>query len=173
MTASPPDPGIGARIQRLDHVAISVDDIRAARALFVDLLGGRFINGGDNHPTGVRIIHLGVGGATVELMQPLRADCQLAEHIRKRGTGFHHLTFVVDDLPQTITELDVLGVRTVGTQLEPRHWRETFLSPRNTFGALVQLVDTDLDWHTPTSDYDFDDVLAGRVEWLEAIACVR
>ena len=173
MTAGVSKCGIGSRIQRLDHVAISVDDMSAARALFVDLLGGRFLNGGDNLASGVRIVHLEVGGATVEIMQPLRRDSVLARHIGKRGTGFHHLTFVVDDLPQTITDLDGLGVQAVGTQLEPRHWRETFLRPRDTFGALLQLVDTDLDWHTPTSEYDFDDVLAARVEWVEAVACLR
>jgi methylmalonyl-CoA/ethylmalonyl-CoA epimerase len=173
VTAGVSDTGIGSRIQRLDHVAIAVDDMPAAGTLFIDLLGGRFLNGGDNLESGARIVHLEVGGATVELMQPLREDSVLARHIGRRGTGFHHLTFVVDDLPQTITALDGLGVRVVGTQLEPSHLRETFLSRRDTFGALLQLVDTDLDWHTPAGEYDFDDVLAARVEWVEAVACLR
>ena len=173
MSTRTESPGIGSRVQRLDHVAISVDDMAAAHELFVRLLGGTFVNGGDNQETGVRLVHVAVGGGMVELMQPLREDSLLARDIGRRGTGLHHLTFVVDDLPCTIDDLAALDVAVTGAKMQPAHWREAFLPPRTTFGALLQLVDTDLDWHTPTADYCFDDVLAGRVQWVDAIACLR
>jgi methylmalonyl-CoA/ethylmalonyl-CoA epimerase len=171
--AAVPRRGIDDRIQRLDHIAIAVEDMSAARDLFVGLLGAQFLNGGDNRSTGARLVHLAFGGAIVELMAPLRGDSALSRHLERRGTGFHHMTFVVDDVPRTIDDLDGLGVQVRGTKLDPHHWRETFLSPRDTFGALIQFADTDLDWHTPTDDYDFADVLAGRVEWIDAVACLR
>jgi len=44
---------------------------------------------------------------------------------------------------------------------------------RDPLGALLQFVDADLDWHTPTTDYRFDDVPVGRLHRVDAIACPR
>ncbi|ASR37669.1 hypothetical protein BAY61_24680 [Prauserella marina] len=159
-----------AGVRTLDHVAIAVWDARAALALFADVLGGRFVVGGDNDDTGNRIVHLTLGGFKIELMQPLRDDNLLAKTIERRGEGFHHVTFVVHDVAHTVDAVEAAGWETVGTDLANPTWRETFLRPRRT-GGLIQLVDTDRDWSGPVDGMTLADVLAGRVGLVDAWPC--
>ena len=100
------------RIRRVDHVGIAVTSIADSLVLFRDALGARFLSGGDNDETGIRLVHLGLPGFKLELMQPLRQDCVLQRHLDKRGPGFHHMTFFVDDLQATVKDLRSAGFPT-------------------------------------------------------------
>ncbi|PVG83587.1 glyoxalase [Nocardioides gansuensis] len=164
---------VSDRIRRLDHVAVATVDMEPAARLFVDVLGGRMLSGGDNDETGTRLMQIACGGFKVELMQPLRNGSTLARHLRKRGEGLHHLTYMVDDVPSTVSSLAELGYETVGTDASSANWAETFLSPRQSFGALIQFCATTLRFDVETEDYGVDDVLAGRVVWRDRVACLR
>lgn len=161
------------QIKKVDHVALAVESMADAATFFRDVLGGTFLCGGDNDTTGVRLVHLMLHGFKLELMQPLRDDSTLSEAMRRRGPGFHHMTFLVDDLPRTVTALHADGYTPVDTDTRLPAWSETFLSPRSTFGALLQFVTTNLTWDIPAQDYTLDDVLAGRIVWRDYIACIR
>lgn len=169
----PETTGISRRIQKIDHVAIATTDMPGAVSLFAGVLGASLIAGGDNDLTGIRLMHLSCGGFKIELMQPLRDDSLITARLAKYGPGFHHLTFMVDDLPQTIEDLTAAGVATVGTSLASPHWRESFLAPHQTFGTLLQIVDTTRCWDVPATSYSIEDVLGGRVVWNDYVDCLR
>lgn len=166
-------PGIAQHITSVDHVAIAVRDMVPAARFFAEVLGGTMVFGGDNDVTGVRIVKLAVANFRIEIMQPLREDSLLAEHINRRGEGFHHLTFVVDDVAQTVTDLEEAGLTAVGTDVTSGLWSETFLSPRETFGALLQFASVSEDFGANVEEYTLSDVLAGRVVWTDKVACLR
>jgi methylmalonyl-CoA epimerase len=159
-------------VVKADHLAIACRSIADALPLYQGLLGGRFRDGGDNDLTGTRFVHLDVGGFKVELMEPLRPDSAVQEHLDRRGPGMHHFTFLVDDVVQTITDFEAAGMTMVGTRLDVSAYLETFVHPRQSEGALIQLVETSLPW-TPRTDITLADVLAGRVVWREAVSCLR
>ena len=148
-------------------------DIAAAVPLFCDVLGATFIAGGDNDDTGTRLLHLQLPAMKLELLAPLREDSLTGPILRERGPGLHHITIFVDDLPATVGAFDAAGLRTTGTDDSSEVWQETFLRPRDTFGALLQFVKTTRDWNTPTRDVALEDVLAGRVVWREYVPCLR
>jgi len=160
-------------IGKVDHIGIAVPDMDQAVQLFHEILGGRFLNGGDNDTTGIRLVHFDFPGFKIELMQPLRDDSILAESIRKRGPGFHHLTFMVDDVAKTVEYLHTHDLPTTGTDLSSANWSETFLRPSATFGALLQFVSSQLRWDVPNEAVSLEDVLAGKVVWQDYIACLR
>ena len=164
---------VAAQIRKVDHVAVAVHDLAPAVGLFVHALGGVLISGGDNEESGTRLIQLSLGHFKIELMQSLRDDSQIARHLKRRGPGFHHLTFMVDDVIETVSGLESLGLTVAGTDLSSINWRETFISPSATFGALLQFVDTPLRWDVPTTLYTLDDVLSGRIVWRDRVACLR
>lgn len=162
-----------SHIRTVDHVALAVESLAEAAAFFQGVIGARFLCGGDNDDTGIRLMHLALPGLKLELMQPVRADSLLAAGLRKRGPGFHHMTFLVDDVASTACALHSDGFDPIDTDTRLSAWSETFLSPRSTFGALLQFVSTDLRWDRATSEYSADDVVAGRVVWRDYIACLR
>lgn len=164
---------VADRIQRIDHIGIAVSALEPAVSLFHDTLGGRFLSGGDNEQTGLRLLHLALPGLKVELLQPLRDDSLVSPFLTRRGAGFHHLTLFVDDVPTTVDTLGAAGFRTSGTDVRSQRWSETFLSPRSAFGTLLQFTSTTLRWDIPASAYTLGDVLAGRVVWRNYIACLR
>lgn len=154
-------------VQRVDHIAIAVSDLRPAVALFQGVFGAEFMHGGDDPRIDIRTVQFRVPpGIKIELMTPTKPTSYLQAFIDKKGEGFHHLTIVVDDIEHTIDDLTAADFPLVDTDLRYPKWRETFLRPSQGFG-LLQIVDTNGDWMTPTTDYTLDDVLDGRVVWRD------
>lgn len=163
---------LAGQIQKVDHVGLVVPSVADAVPLVRDVLGARFIAGGDNHGTGVRIVHFALPGLKIELLAPLRVDSLVSDHLDRRGPGFHHMTFFVDDVPTTVDLLAEAGYAAVGTSTGNPRWSEAYLSPKDTFGTLLQFVATTRRWDVPAEEYDLTDVLAGRVVWKDWIACL-
>ena len=152
-------------VQRVDHVAIAVRDLRPAVALFQGVFGATFMLGGDDPRIDIRTVQLLMPpGIKIELMTPTSPTSYLQAFIDKKGEGFHHLTILVDDVEQTIDDLTGADFQVVNTELSHPKWRETYLRPSQGFG-LLQIVDSDGDWSTPTTEYTLEDVLEGRVTW--------
>jgi len=161
-------------VKKIDHVAIAVWSIPEALKLFRDLLGGKFIVGGDDERLGIRTLQLCLPpGVKIELMQPLRVDSYLQLYLEERGEGFHHMTIIVENLEKAIKEFQEQGFEVVGTDLSQAEWRETFLRPKFGFGTLLQVVDTIINWDIPLSGIKEEDVLAGRVIWQNGLFHLR
>src|SRR5262249_20293061 len=90
---------------------------------------------------GVRVAFLGEGESRVELLEPLDPSGPVGRFVQKRGEGFHHLCFAVEDIEAAVGSLLSAGVRTVGQAPRPGAGgrRVTFLDPKDTFGVLIEL----------------------------------
>jgi methylmalonyl-CoA/ethylmalonyl-CoA epimerase len=152
-------------VGKVDHVGIAVRSIREASRLFIDVLGGEYVLGGDDERIGIGTIQIRLGAFKIELMEPLDQSSFLQRFLDKHGEGFHHLTMHVDDLEQAIRELEGAGVEVVDTDLRNPAWRETFVRPKSGFGTLLQIVQTDTPgaWDEPVEGVTLGAVLAGRV----------
>lgn len=84
-----------------------------------------------------------VGDSTIELVQPTRPDSPVEKFLRKRGEGFHHVAFEVENLEESLAELEAQGVELIDR--EPRigagGTRMAFVHPRSAFGVLTELVE--------------------------------
>lgn len=162
--------GVGI-VRRFDHVAVAVRDLDAASRLFIDLLGGELIAGGDDDAIGIRTMQLRFPpGVKVELLTPLDETSYLQAYLDKHGEGFHHMTCMVDDVQDAAQRLEEAGFGTVDTRTGTDFWNETFIRPSSAFGTLVQLADSPLEWTEPVMPESATaaDVLAGRISWNEA-----
>jgi len=154
-------------VQRVDHIALAVADLRPAVALFQGVFGAEFMHGGDDPRIDIRTVQLRMPpGIKIELMTPTSPDSYLQAFIDKKGQGFHHMTILVDDVEQAINDLTGADFGLVDTDLSHPKWRETFVRPSQGFG-LLQIVDSNGDWATPTTEYSLEDVLEGRVVWSD------
>jgi methylmalonyl-CoA epimerase len=159
--------GIGVR--QFDHVCLAVRDLDRACKLFIDVMGGRFVGGGDNPKLGVRAVQIKMGKVKVELLQPLEPNGYLDRYIDKHGEGFHHITMYVDDVEAADAALNAAGYGTVDLNTDSDDWRETFVRPSSAFGALIQLSTPKDPWPDEIPGLTLETVLAGNVGVLDNV----
>ena len=141
-----------------DHIGITVPDLDAAVAFFVDVIGCEHIFDGGRigddpalmrdvlnvHPhASLRYCFLRCGyGANLEIFEYSAPD-QRAEPPRNSDIGGHHIAFHVDDIHAAVTHLREHGTRVLG---DPMHvddgpaqgsWWVYFLAP---WGLQLELV---------------------------------
>lgn len=79
----------------------------------------------------------------IELVQPTRPDSPVGKFLEKRGEGFHHVAFQVDDSEAALKGLKENGVELIDEK--PRVGaggaRMAFLHPKGAHGVLTELVE--------------------------------
>ena len=157
-------------IRKLDHVCVAVWSIADACRLYVDMLGGEFIGGGDNPRLGVRAVQLRYPpGGKIELLEPLGSEGWMYQYLQRHGPGFHHMTLYTDDVLEAEGSLREHGFETVDTDVSYPSWKETFTRPSSTFGVIVQLATPANPWDAPLPEITLADVLDGRVQIRENV----
>jgi methylmalonyl-CoA/ethylmalonyl-CoA epimerase len=150
----------------LDHTALCVNKIEDALPLYRDLLGGKFLMGGDVPGKGFRMVQfMYSNGSKIEILEPLGEDSFLRKFLNERGPGIHHLTFKVKNIEQLAAQLKAGGYRVVGENYGNPHWKEAFISPLSAHGTVVQLAESDRDdqeEHPPRLAPDLERVLRGE-----------
>jgi methylmalonyl-CoA/ethylmalonyl-CoA epimerase len=126
----------------LDHIGIAVEDLDAAIELYREKLGFDVQSIEDVPGFGVKVAFLPLGEGNVELVQPVTDDSAMAKFLEKKGPGFHHLCFRVDDIRAELARLEDAGVQLVDR--EPREGAHgtlvAFLHPKSTGGVLIELA---------------------------------
>jgi methylmalonyl-CoA/ethylmalonyl-CoA epimerase len=130
-------------IGRLNHVAIAVPDLEAARALYRDALGGRVSEIVDQPEHGVRTVFVELPNTKIELLGVLGERSPIAAFLERNPSGgIHHLCFEVEDILAARDRLRAQGARVLGDG-EPRigaHGKPVlFLHPKDFCGTLVEL----------------------------------
>ena len=130
-----------AQEARLEHVAIAVDDLQAAVAVYSAVLGrpdsGREVVESEQ----VRIAFFDLGDARLELLEPTAADSLVGRFLERRGPGLHHIALEVEDLESALERCRAAGLATVGEapRLGACGRRIAFLHPSGTRGTLLEL----------------------------------
>jgi len=122
--------------QGLDHLAIAVPDTDAALKIWRDQLGfpllySEIVNGGT-----VRLTHLDLGNAHLQLVQPLTVDHPVQAWLAKNGPGLHHFCLKVDDVAAARAPVPTATAPHQGTQGK----RALFLDKAATQGVQVELT---------------------------------
>lgn len=130
-----------AKINKINHVAIVVDDIDQALSFWRDALGLELHHIEDVHSQKAVVAFLPVGDSEVELVEPTSDDSGTAKFLAERG-GMHHLCFEVDDISAKLEEMKSKGVRLINeTPLELPGRKMAFIHPKSTGGVLVELYE--------------------------------
>ncbi len=162
VTADRP-PSVPVLAGRFDHVAIAAPRLRDLLPLYADLLGGRPIWAGDSERYGYRATQLAYpDDSVIELMEPLNGSPFFTRFFARNGGGFHHATFLVDDLRPAIAAAQEGGWDLVGERADDPSWGEVFIHPRSNHGALIQLAETDGTWVPHGAPPSIEEVLAGQ-----------
>ncbi len=132
-----------AKITRINHVAIAVNDVDGALAFWRDGLGLAVDHIEDVPSQKSMVAFIPVGDSEVELVKPTTDDSGVAKFLAERGGGMHHLCFEVDSIDAMLLELKAKGVRLINeTALELPGRKLAFVHPKSTGGVLVELYET-------------------------------
>lgn len=130
-------------IGRLNHVAIAVPDLEAARAMYRDGLGARVTEPQDLPAHGVTVVFVELDNSKIELLYPLGEGSPIRPFLDKNPSGgMHHVCYEVSDIYAARDRLVAQGARVLGDG-EPKtgaHDKPViFLHPKDFAGTLVEL----------------------------------
>ncbi len=132
-----------AKITRIDHVALVVEDIEDALGFWRDALGLPLDHVQEVPREQSAIAFLPVGGSEVELVQPTSADSGIAKYLNKRGPGMHHICLEVDDIAGMLDQLRAKGVQLIHEEaVTGENGKQyAFIHPKAANGVLVELYE--------------------------------
>ena len=130
-------------LNRIYHLGYAVEDIEAASRFYAENFGAVPGESEDVEEQGIVAAMFKVGESSIELVQPTRPDSPVGKFLAKRGEGFHHVAYEVEDLEATLAELARNGVELIDEK--PRRGaggsKVAFVHPRGAFGVLTELVE--------------------------------
>lgn len=141
-------------IRRITEVGVAVKSLPQATELLVELLGATAGKVIEVPRYDMRFQMCRVGKIDFELMEPTGETGVIADFIKKRGEGLHHIAFAVDDIEDTMGVLARKGVQFVDdapirSQLDVvdyagREFSEdiqfTFSRPGSILGILFEFI---------------------------------
>ena len=134
-------------LKKIYHLGYAVEDIAAAARFYEEYFGAQVGEPEEVEEQGIVATMFEVGESMVELVQPTRPDSPVGKFLQKRGEGFHHVAFQVEDLQASLKELKENGVELIDE--EPRigagGTRMAFVHPKGAHGVLTELVELPAD----------------------------
>ena len=132
-----------AKVKRIDHIAVVVDDLDAALSFWQDALGIQLSHVEDVPAEHSRVAFLPTGQSEVELVKPTQADTGLGRYLEKRGPGMHHICLEVDDIEGMLAQLREKGIQLINeTPVAGSGGKKyAFIHPKSAFGVMVELYE--------------------------------
>lgn len=131
-------------IDKIDHIAIAVENLDSAIETWVNLLGcDRSSVAIHEVPSEkVRAAFIPIGETKIELLEPLGDDGPIAKFLSKSGEGMHHIALKSDGVTEETQRASALGLTPLGEPSEGAGGKKiVFLHPRQTNRVLVEFVE--------------------------------
>jgi methylmalonyl-CoA epimerase len=128
-------------IKEVSHLGMAVKDLEEAREFYRSVFGlesSEPIIGGDGT---IRVSMVRVGSTLIELLQPIGNEGVMAKFLEKRGEGFHHICYEVEDIQVEIASIKAAGLEVLGEPKPGAEGMSVFLHPKGTHGVLVEFVE--------------------------------
>ncbi|WP_370160085.1 methylmalonyl-CoA epimerase [Limimaricola soesokkakensis] len=130
-------------IGRLNHVAIAVPDLAAARDRYARSLGAQVSAPQALPEHGVRVVFVELPNSKIELMEPLGEASPITGFLEKSPSGgMHHICYEVEDIHAARDRLVAEGARVLGdgTPKTGAHGKPVlFLHPKDFDGCLIEI----------------------------------
>lgn len=125
------------KVEKIDHVAINVKDLRKAAQFFADLLGTEF-----SSPAVFKELDLtaSINPLGMELVEPLTPDGPTARTIEQRGEGLSLLSLKVTNVEEAMAEMKSRGIRLLNMIDRPK-MKAAIYHPKDTFGVMIELIE--------------------------------
>jgi methylmalonyl-CoA/ethylmalonyl-CoA epimerase len=128
-------------IRKIEHLGIAVESIEESLPIYERLLGTACYKAEEVESEGVKTAFFQVGESKIELLQATNKDSPIAKFLAKKGKGFHHIAFDVDDIEAEIKRLVNDGFEMIHSTPKDGadNKRIAFLHPKSSDSLLVEL----------------------------------
>lgn len=131
-------------VKNIDHIGIIVNDIENSLKKYKDILGLEVAETEEVEVEKVtnRVAFLPLGSINIELIQTNAISGIVADFLRERGEGIHHVAFEVSDLKKTFLELRAKGINFLWDKIikGSRGSKVAFLEPEEMNGVYIELM---------------------------------
>ena len=128
-------------IKGISHLGVAVKDLEEAREFYRNVFcleSADPIIGGDGT---IKVSMVDAGNVIIELLQPIGNEGVMAKFLEKRGEGFHHICYEVEDIEHEVKSAKSKGLEILGDIRPGAEGQTAFLHPRDTHGVLVEFVE--------------------------------
>ena len=129
------------KILKIDHLGLAVNSIDAGKNFWTEVLGLKMAGTETVQEQKVTTAFFPVGESEVELLESTAPDGPIAKFIEKKGEGFQHVAFRVENIEAALAECKAKGIQLIDEK--PRKGAGgamiAFLHPKSTGGILVEL----------------------------------
>jgi len=128
-------------MNKIEHIGIAVKSLKESVPLFETLLNTPCYKEETVESEGVRTAFFASGDSKIELLESIDPQGIIRRFIEKKGEGFHHIAFSVDDLSSEMDRLRAAGFELLNDKPKPGADNKMvcFLHPAKTGGLLIEL----------------------------------
>ncbi len=127
--------------RKIEHLGIAVTNMEESLRLYEDLLGHTCYKTEIVESEFVKTAFIQVGESKIELLEATNSDSAIAKFLEKKGQGFHHVAFDVENIDVEIERLLNKGFDLIHktAKVGADNKRIAFLHPKATNGLLIEL----------------------------------
>jgi len=129
------------KILKIDHLGIAVNSMEEGSKFWSDVMGFKLEGSETVTEQKVTTAFYPVGDSEVELLVSTSPDGPIAKFIEKKGAGFQHVAFRVENIEEALAELKEKGVALIDQtpRIGAGGAKIAFLHPKATGGVLVEI----------------------------------
>jgi methylmalonyl-CoA/ethylmalonyl-CoA epimerase len=129
------------KILKIDHLGIAVNSMEEGSKFWSDVMGLKLEGSETVTEQKVTTAFYPVGDSEVELLVSTSPDGPIAKFIEKKGAGFQHVAFRVENIEEALAELKEKGIALIDQtpRIGAGGAKIAFLHPKATGGVLVEI----------------------------------
>lgn len=126
--------------KKIEHIGIAVKSINESLPFYTNQLKLKLLGIEEVSSQKVRVAFLKIGDAKLELLEPLSEESAIAQFIKRRGEGIHHIALAVDNIEARLNELKANGVKLIHESpvKGAANADVAFLHPKSASGVLYE-----------------------------------
>ena len=128
-------------ISHIEHIGIAVNSLDEAIPFYEKMLGQKCYAIEEVTDQKVKTAFFMVGQTKIELLESTDPEGPIGKFIEKKGPGIHHIAYAVENVDDSLKELEAQGVRLIDQK--SRKGAEGlnigFLHPKSTLGVLTEI----------------------------------
>ena len=127
----------------IEHIGIAVKNLAEAIAYYENVLGLKCYKIEEVKDQKVKTAFFKVGETKIELLETTDPEGPVGKFIEKRGEGIHHIAFAVNNLLESLKEVEAKGIKLIDNT--PKKGAEgfdiAFLHPKSTLCVLTEFCE--------------------------------